>query len=131
MITRVLQGVVTIAGVGDSRVYRLRDGELTQLTTDHTVAGTHALTRYVGAADGNDVPHVTSLAPQAGDRLLMLTDGVFKQLTDAQIVDALDGRSAGQGASELVTQADRAGGRDNATALIIDFAAQPAEVSHV
>ncbi len=141
IVVRAIAGVVTIANIGDSRVYRLRGAELLPLTTDHTVAaelaatgvdlakhrnvGLHALTRYVGAADGNDVPDVTSLVPHAGDRLLMLTDGVFKQLDDAEICDSLRDRSPSHAAAELIARADRAGGRDNATALIVDFAAGP------
>ncbi len=139
LIVRVLHGVATIANVGDSRVYRLRERELSALTTDHTVhadlvargldpaahrsVGLHALTRYVGAADGNDVPDVTSLVPKDGDRLLLATDGIFKQLSDTEIVDAALGRTPNQAAGELVNRADQAGGRDNATVIVLDFAA--------
>ena len=141
VIVRVIDGVVTLATVGDSRVYRLRDGLLIQLTNDHTVrtelaasgvdprqlpaAGLHALTRYVGAADGNDVPDVTSLVPKVGDQLLLATDGVFKQLDDRAMIDAMsDPRgitTANAAAAALVAVADRSGGRDNATAIVLHF----------
>ncbi len=135
-VLRLLDGVVTIAHVGDSRVYRLRNGDLACLTRDHRVhnelanAGidpcrhtgveTHTLTRYVGAADGNHVPDVTSFVPQVGDRLIMLTDGVHQQVGDASIIDALD-RTPAMAASLLVEWADEAGGRDDATALVLSL----------
>ncbi len=135
-VLRLLDGVVTIAHVGDTRVYRLRGGELTGLTRDHHVAnaladagidprrhpgaGSHALTRHLGAADGNAVPDVTSLVPQVGDQLIMLTDGVHKPLDEASIIDAL-ARTPDVAAALLVERAGEAGGRDDATAVVLSL----------
>lgn len=143
IVASIVDSVVTIASVGDSRVYRLRNRTLDCLTSDHTVfnelqalgldpnkqrrTGLHALTRHVGSADGNHVPDVTTLVPHGGDQLLLATDGVFKQLSDAEMASCLHGVGGhGVGAQEaadaLVCRADLAGGRDNATALVIHFA---------
>lgn len=150
----VADGRVTVAHVGDCRAYRLRMGHLTCLTNDHTVeaelrtAGIDvretsrsglplfALTRHVGGADEKSVPDVTSFVPQPGDLLLLVSDGVSRQLRPDEIVDiCLDtacvetacAETAGAAAiaANLTRHADLAGGRDNATATVVRFAADP------
>ena len=138
----VTDGRVSIAHVGDCRAYRLRMGHLTCLTNDHTVeaelraAGIDvgessrgglplfALTRHVGGADERCVPDVTSFVPLPGDLLLLVSDGVSRQLRPDEIVDLCSETfSAERIAAELTRHADLAGGRDNATATIVRFAA--------
>lgn len=139
VMAAVEAGLVTIAHVGDCRAYRRRGFELQQLTRDHSVreellaagidtaatanrtASLHALTRYMGAADENAMADVSALAPIVGDRLLLCTDGVSRQLDEEQIVHALSGRTCTQSAELLVSMADDAGGRDNATATVVEF----------
>ena len=130
---------VHLVHVGDSRAYLLRGGELTQLTEDHTLvhrmvmegeisqeeAETHPhrsiLTRALGVdqsvqVDEGDV----EVAP--GDRLLLCTDGLTGMVPEGQIreilVDAADPQEA---VERLVKVANRAGGVDNITAVILDF----------
>jgi protein phosphatase len=135
-----------VFNVGDSRVYRWQDGELAQLTVDHSVvqelvdSGTlsrdaaeqhperHVLTRALGTG-ADPEPDYWMLPARPGDRLLVCSDGVTGELTPADVADVL-ARTAGSGAAaaELVRRAVEAGGRDNATAVVVDVEPDP-EVS--
>ncbi len=134
-------GVPSLAHIGDSRAYRLRRGELAiePLTVDHSVAAelraagesvelynrnigrADALTRYIG---GPSAYRPTSSSPvlSAGDRVLLCTDGVYGQLDPQAIASCLTMDGCGESADELVRLSDAAGGRDNATALVIEVA---------
>jgi len=82
--------------VGDSRVYRLRDGVLTQLTTDHTLGApgtTNALTRAVGAQDTLRVDHFKETV-HLHDRYLICSDGVHGVLSNREIHALLARRAA-------------------------------------
>ncbi len=109
--------------VGDTRLYRLRGGELARLTTDHTPGrpGTsHALTRALGAAEAVLVDYAEEPA-QPHDRLLLCSDGVHGGLSDRRIRDELARRGAPEEAARrLVEAALAARTGDNATALVLD-----------
>lgn len=129
--------LASFAHVGDSRAYLLRDGELTQLTEDHTVvnmyvqsgaitreqAATHPqrnlVTRAVGLEEELDVD-TGNLTLEPGDRLLLCSDGVNAMIDDDEITEALSVASAEEAAWLLIERANRAGGHDNITALVID-----------
>jgi serine/threonine protein phosphatase PrpC len=115
--------------VGDSRVYRLRDGSLTVLTTDHTLGApgtTHALTRAVGAQPEVRVDHVKETA-QLHDRYLLCSDGVHGVLSHRQIHALLARRASPQEtAQQLVAQSTDVGDADNATAVVLDILSLPA-----
>lgn len=128
---------VLVAHVGDSRVYRLRSGHLSQLTEDHTwvneqvQAGVLSLdearfhplksvvTRALGADDGQDVD-LLDLELLDGDLLLLCSDGLTTMLDDERIAEVLAG---GQGLEDtcrqLVQAANDAGGLDNITVVTI------------
>src|SRR5262245_31254606 len=114
--------------VGDSRVYRLRDGELDLLTTDHTLGApgtTHALTRAVGAQDSLRIDHVKE-SLHLHDRYLLCSDGVHDALSAREIHALLARRAAPQEtARELVDRAAASTDSDNATALVLDILALP------
>jgi len=130
---------VTVLHLGDVRVYRLRNGAPEPLTTDHNVAEQlarddinptrlglragelAALTGYLGDEDSAVDFAVRALSVVEGDRLVACTDGVHRHLDGAvwRAVDALDDRAA---AALLVDAALRAGGTDDATALVISLA---------
>ena len=130
--------LVTIVHVGDSRAYRSSGEHLDLLTEDHNVRGEllaagldiaeyrergvalHGLTSFIGLE--HDVPRIDVLAVpmRAGDRLLLCTDGVHRQLDDDQLRRGVAARSCTDAAEQLVEQADEAGGRDNATAMVIE-----------
>ena len=131
---------VHLVHVGDSRAYLLRGGELTQVTEDHTLvhrmvmegeiseeeAETHPhrsiLTRALGV-DQNIQVDEGDLEVAPGDRLLLCTDGLTGMVPEGEIreilLESLDPQEA---VDKLVKVANRAGGIDNITALILDFA---------
>ncbi len=114
--------------VGDSRVYRLRDGALVQLTTDHTLGApgtTHALTRAVGAQDSLRVDHFKETV-HLHDRYLICSDGVHGTLSRKEIHALLAKRAAPkETAAQLVEPAKTGTDTDNATALVLDILALP------
>ncbi len=122
------------AYVGDSRLYRVRDGELTLLTADHTLFGeafwnqdtippdlphTNRLMRAVGISPYVEVS-IGSSALRAGDLYLLCSDGVSGMVKPAVL---LEGLLANQPLAEtgqtLIQQALDAGGKDNASALLV------------
>ena len=135
---------VVVVHVGDSRVYRLRDGELEALTTDHSVraqldaagipleAATQAhvrldaLTAHIGQA-GQFVPayQAASFSVMGGDRFLLCTDGVHGQVGAETIRRALAAPTCAAACRALVAAATAAGGRDNATAVVVEFRPDP------
>ncbi len=138
---------VVIAHVGDSRAYLLRGETLTVLTRDHSVAnqlrasgvspdeiGTasplrlDALTTYLGM-QGECVPDITTLTMHAGDRLLLCTDGVHGQVDEDALVTMLGSDEPSAVVATLLAAARDAGGRDNATAVVLDFGASGSEPS--
>jgi serine/threonine protein phosphatase PrpC len=110
--------------VGDTRLYRLREGQLEQLTQDHRPdnAGpdTTLLSRAVGAEEAVRIDYgVYDLAPH--DRLMLCSDGVHGMLGNTDIGLILDARaSPEETAHKLVVSAIGRGGDDNTTALVID-----------
>jgi protein phosphatase len=132
----VADGHIHIGHVGDSRAYRLRWGQLTRLTCDHSLpdeliaAGVlteaegrrcpRSLTRAVGIAETVDVA-VARSELLVGDRILLCTHGLSTMLADDAIRDALGARrELGAIASDLVGRANRAGGDDNITVLVVE-----------
>ena len=128
---------INIVSVGDSRIYRFRQGSLEQLTKDDTwlasVLGEkqaedadpqhplrHVLTSVVGTKD--DVrPGAREERLESGDRFLLCSDGVHGKLDSASLTSLLTGaKSADDGAATIVNEAITRGTTDNATALVID-----------
>lgn len=125
------------AHVGDSRAYLLRNGELTQLTEDHTVVNMYLqtgairadevanhpqrslITRAVGLTPDLDVD-TGNLTLEPGDRLFLCTDGVNSMIDDAEITATLAVDSPEEAVWLLVERANLAGGHDNITALVVD-----------
>jgi serine/threonine protein phosphatase PrpC len=114
--------------VGDTRIYRLRDGRLQRLTTDHNVGKpglTHILTRAVGAEDEVRADYAVEGA-QAHDRFLLCTDGVHGALGEKRIAALLSERAAPeQTARDLVAAALAEQAHDNCTALVVDLLRLP------
>jgi serine/threonine protein phosphatase PrpC len=135
---------VYVAGIGDSRAYRLRDGKLEQLTKDHSLADalldagtitadelpTHkfknVLYLYLGSKDARGGPEdVRALDVRPGDRLLMASDGLTGVVPDgdlAKVLGSID--DAQQAARILVDMALANDSKDNVTCLIIHAVAQ-------
>jgi len=135
---RVEGASALIAHVGDSRAYLLREGRLQQLTTDHTLvcrmvrsgeiteaeADVHphknVLTRALGTDEQVEVDE-DSIALLDGDRLVICSDGLTGMVTEDQIQAILENRDQPQQAADrLVKAANRAGGIDNISVVVID-----------
>lgn len=132
-----------VGHVGDSRLYLLRDGKLTQLTGDHSLvaqmvesghlkpeeAEVHPqrsiITRAVGSEADVEVDVViTDILPD--DRFLLCTDGLTSMLTDNEIAETLRDRDDLDAACrELVDWANDRGGNDNITAIIFKNKKEP------
>jgi serine/threonine protein phosphatase PrpC len=129
-----------IVHVGDSRAYLYRDGELHQLTKDHTLiaelvrsgkiteeqAATHHLrhviTNVIGGPNVGVKVEARALVLQPGDRVLLCSDGLTDMLEANAIMAVLEAEPLPENAARaLVAQANDAGGRDNITVLIARF----------
>lgn len=117
---------VYIAHVGDSRLYRLRSGEIRQLTTDHTlgaagITGPSAskLSRAVGIMDLVEV-ELTIDAPKVGDYYLLCSDGLSKMVPDEMIKQIIeDNAEISKACERLVETANERGGRDNVSVILV------------
>lgn len=118
----------TVFNVGDSRAYLVRAGRLRLLTVDDvpTLVGSsgrrsHALTQSLGGTLSRRPlrPHVTTIAMQRHDRMLLCTDGLSDLVDNNVIVTTME-RAASHPADALVQAALDAGGYDNVTAVVVD-----------
>ena len=131
-------GRAYVANMGDSRMYLLRKGRLSQRSRDHSVvsgllrrgkidaeeAQNHdaqgQITHYVGMEEEGR-PYVRSFMLKEGDRLLLCTDGLTDAICDKAIAKILKEQANPQAACEaLVRAANTAGGHDNVTTIIVD-----------
>jgi protein phosphatase len=129
-----------LAHVGDSRIYLYRGGELSQLTSDHSwvneqlqsgiisseQARTHPLRNVVTRALGGRADLQVDMgthAIQAGDTLLLCSDGLTTMVPDEHIARLLNdsGGDADKAAESLVAEANARGGEDNITVVVLHF----------
>jgi serine/threonine protein phosphatase PrpC len=132
---------LTAAHIGDSRLYVYRDGELRQVTVDHSLVQElvddgqiseaqaavhpqrHVLTRALGVEPAIEVD-IVELTPRHGDRYLLCSDGLPREVSDDQIAAVLSRFSNPvEAANELVAVANLRGGNDNITVVVIDVLA--------
>lgn len=117
------------AHIGDSRIYRWREGRLQLLTVDHTWEHPE-LSNVLSRAIGLDPRVLMDFADgelAADDRFLLVSDGVWGVLPDPLIAEVLLDHPEAQGAAAALTSLAIAhGGHDNATAVVIDVLALPA-----
>lgn len=146
LVTALLEnGQAVLASVGDSRIYRVRDGKLDQLSRDHSLVGElvargemtpeearhsphkHVITRALGMQPAVEVD-AWSDALQSGDLFLLCSDGLTDEVTDPEILEALlaGGSDLEAACQALIDLANRRGGRDNITALLVRYEAAPA-----
>ena len=122
--------------IGDSRAYLLRDGALSQLTTDHTFVQTLIDDGRITEEEARTHPHrnlilkaldaVTDVEPdlfhvdlEVGDRVMLCSDGVLS-LSNARIADIMGTGTADYAAVELVRASLEAGSNDNVTCVVAD-----------
>ncbi|MFK8079187.1 MAG: PP2C family serine/threonine-protein phosphatase [Granulosicoccus sp.] len=121
---------------GDSRIYRQRNGEFSQLTDDHSLVqelhrlgeltadeaenhpSANVITRAIGVADEIDI-QVRQVNIQPGDRFLLCSDGLFKDVKPEEVDNNLALPSPRQALDQLVKLALRRGGTDNVTAIVV------------
>ena len=125
------------AHVGDSRIYRLRKGRLTQLTRDHSLKDDliasgeldeslalsfpykNIITRAIGT-HRHVVPAIATDPVEPEDIYFLCSDGLTDALSDAQIHDIIDASDSLETATDmLILEAKKNGGNDNITVLIL------------
>ena len=130
-----------VLNVGDSRTYRMAGAVLEQVTQDHSevaelvAAGVVAaedasrhprrnvVTRVLGGGSPQVEPDVWLLPVSPGDRMLVCSDGLTDELSDARIEAELRATDDAQEAADrLVAAALAAGGNDNVTVIVVDAA---------
>jgi serine/threonine protein phosphatase PrpC len=139
VVLLILENQSCCLWAGDSRFYRMRGGQLVQLSRDQShvqnlvdrgeiapeAAATHPLgnivTNLVGASDELVLEERRdSLEP--GDILLLCTDGLNRAITDTEIAGILDGDPVAGAADRLIERALARGVRDNVSAVVIEYA---------
>ena len=129
--------MVEIGHIGDSRAYRYRDGNLEQITRDHSLvaemvasgelrpeeAAAHpfrsVITRALGL-DGAVAVDLVQGEALPGDRFLLCSDGLTTMLEAPRIAALLAGQDGSAAAAALVEAANQAGGFDNTSVVVID-----------
>ncbi|TFV98254.1 PP2C family protein-serine/threonine phosphatase [Leifsonia flava] len=144
----VLGDKVAIAHIGDSRIYLLRGGTLTQITTDHTFvqrlvdsgriteeeAAVHprrsVLMRVLGDVESSPEIDTSIVRTIAGDRWLICSDGLSGVVSFDDIRDALEqSASASEAAERLVKESLDGGAPDNVTVVVVDIGADDVAAS--
>ena len=134
-------GRLVLANVGDSRIYRLSGGRMTQVTWDHNWANEYmrmgmspatarrmkeagSLSRVIGAFPEPCEVDIWTFDAGGGDRYLLASDGLTRELPDGDIAALLAaGDPPGATAGELVEAANDRGGNDNITVIVADVVA--------
>lgn len=130
-------GKARFGHIGDSRAYLYRDGDLSQVTEDHTVAGElvslgqisseeveshpqrHMLTRTLGLTRFVDVDEV-EVPLTHGDRLLLCSDGLTEMVPDDQIAKLVSNGTPDDAVWALIDAANAAGGVDNISVVLVE-----------
>jgi protein phosphatase len=134
-------GRASLAHVGDSRAYRVRDRRIRQLTDDHSIVGEllrrheisaddarehphrHVLTRALGVR-GHVQPDLAELTPEAGDVFVLCSDGLTNHVEDQEIAKlALESPDLDECCEALIELANHRGGEDNTTVVLARFEA--------
>lgn len=128
-----------VAGVGDSRAYMIRGGDIQQLTVDHSLAQAlveaktispaeakehrfkNVLWKYLGSKEVGEGPEVSVVQVETGDRFLLCTDGLTGVVTDDGLATFVTGQTDMQACAEGLGQhALDNGSRDNVSAIMIE-----------
>ncbi|MBM3957409.1 MAG: serine/threonine-protein phosphatase [Gemmatimonadetes bacterium] len=132
----VVEGsTLSVGHVGDSRVYLYRNGSLAQLTTDHSWVAEEVARGALSAEEARQHPRrnlitrAIGIGPavepvafaaelEAGDTILVCSDGLHGMVPDDQIAAVVAGKEPKEAAETLVDMANAAGGSDNVTAVV-------------
>jgi serine/threonine protein phosphatase PrpC len=126
----------TLANVGDSRAYAIKDGRICQLTEDHSVAAErvraglmtpaeaaassyrHILLRSIGTS--KQPPELDFSTVDLNDAILLLcSDGLYSMVTDLEMLDACAAKPPQAAADDLVRLANKRGGSDNISVVVV------------
>ena len=129
---------LALANVGDSRAYLFSDGQIVQVTADHSLAEErmrhgemteeeaavhpqrHILTRALGVSSEVEAD-MWDLQLRSGDRLVLCSDGLSNELTSDELAEVLSRvPDPGEAARQLVEIANEHGGSDNITVVVVD-----------
>lgn len=134
----VVSDQLIISHIGDSRIYRLRDRKLFQLTTDHSlvheqvIAGImteeeartsslrNIITRAIGHDQNAQADHF-SCSLEADDMFLLCTDGLNNMLKDDKIRDIITKQEPKKSIHTLISEANLRGGDDNISVILISL----------
>ena len=148
MVAAVIHGnTLHVANVGDSRAYLLRGGKPYRLTRDHTLTeqklaqglitpeqaltdpDRNVLTRSLGVRQTVQVDLFPPQQLQAGDVVLVCSDGLVDMLSDEEIVRLVGERTPKRAAQRLIAEANRRGGFDNISVVMARVGGTPPPVS--
>lgn len=134
----IVRDLLYFVHVGDSRLYLVRDGEITKVTRDHSYVGRlvesgmispeeaerHPQRNILTAALGTNPDLITDspaepLPLRPEDTLLICTDGLWGQMRDSEILEAIENKTAEQAGRQLIDLARDRGGPDNITVQIL------------
>ncbi|HKD13289.1 MAG TPA: Stp1/IreP family PP2C-type Ser/Thr phosphatase [Candidatus Angelobacter sp.] len=144
LVAALIKGnALSIANVGDSRIYLIRQGVIQQLTQDHSLVMEQVRRGYLtreqaehsemqniilkalGSEESVD-PDVEDLVVLAGDALLMCSDGLTKYIHDNEILQMVSAsQMLGEACSQLIQAAKDRGGDDNITCLLLRMVERP------
>jgi len=134
----IARGKVTVAHVGDSRLYMARSGSLRQITEDHSFIrelikkGTltreeaeshprkHVITRAIGTSRELEVD-ILELEAEKGDIFLLCTDGLTNMISEDEIYRVIIDNEPEKACAELIEAAKSKGGEDNITVIVIKY----------
>lgn len=129
---------IYIANVGDSRGYLLRDGEIVQLTEDHSLVGEqlragvisevaarghklkNIITRSVGFQKDVEIDVVVKV-PKEGDKYLLCSDGLTNMVDDKEILEVVQDNDLEEACHVLIDMANTRGGDDNITVILTEI----------
>lgn len=133
---KFLDGYALVSHIGDSRAYRLRNGQLEQLSEDHSLVNEYVRLGLLKRSEAafsplkNIIMRALGLNPGLmvevkktdcvpGDRYMLCSDGLTDLVPDREILPVLRGPSVEHMASELVSMALAKGGKDNVTVIVV------------
>ena len=133
---------VFVGHVGDSRAYRIRDGQISQVTEDHSLLNDYLKVHKLSPEDIENFPHknvivralgmkdavavdMNRLQVQPGDLYLLCSDGLSGMVSDAQILACCREHKSNleTACQTLIAAANRNGGHDNVTVILVEFSA--------
>jgi len=131
--------VIYVCHVGDSRAYRLREGDLEQITEDHSLLNDYIKMKKLTAEEIENFPHKNVIVralgmkdsvlvdlsrerPQSGDLYLLCSDGLSGMVTDPEMAKILNAETdLNRAVQSLVQAANAAGGTDNITVVLAKY----------